>query len=424
MSELDKIPQSIPEAQAKKALLEKGGVPHVYLGQGLIFVPPESAMADYNEYLLSQGINPGDFPLDLLMRAGPGGAVFNSVRAEQVWKEMQKNQIGASGVRKPEAFQSTIYDGVSGKTVENLFGVDGGSIATMQANDLQDGLRRIRSIIAHLGKGYISRVILPKQYKYSGHTDFVNDAKLVGGDIAVTEIPEIQEDGSQDLQTMRTEFEKIKSEGRVAILIDQEMNNNASGWDRDPKLNEELASLLKEFEGTIFYVGDIAYKGLKEDVLEQYPLMQKLIEKGVPAFFYFSPTKLTFYRKPPSFKSIVFATPGGFADTKKLKDAFQGCQRAPGGIGCTDNGAILMEKLSSDPEFLKEVRTLRLYLKYILASLGSNTNGIFRCREPQVIQTLNSGSPQAVTVGQRENIWPLGDPKLRALYQQALKINA
>jgi hypothetical protein len=323
-------------------------------------------------------------------------------------------------VRKSEAFQRTIYDEISGATIENLFGLDAKEVATMQANDLQDGLNKLRSIIAHLAGNYASRVILPAQYQYSGHTDFTGNAKLVGGDIDILEIPEIQADGSQDLQAMRRQFEKVKNEGRVAIMIDQEMNNNASGYDRDPSQNEELANLLKEYQGTIFYVGDIAYKGLKEDILEPYPLMQMLTDKGVTAFHYFSPTKSTAYRKPPSYKSIIFGTPGEAGDTAELRAAFKKSERSPGGIGCTDQGALMMQSLSQDPEFHKEVRTLRLYLKYILNSIGSNTNGIFRCRDPETIARLNSGDVQAVTVDRRENIWPLGDPALREIYERAL----
>ena len=424
---LDHVPTSIPKAQEKKALLDGKNIPNVYLGQGLMFVPPESAKPDYEKYLQSQGIDPKDYPLDILRRAGKGGEVYNSPVAEEMWNALQNTDFwqtpnGLVPKRKPEAFQKVSYNEISGETIENFFGIDGNEIATMQANNLQDGLNKIRSILAHLaGDGqYLSRVILPAKYKYSGHTDFVDDAKLVGGDIDTLEIPEIQEDGDQDLQAMRRKFQKVKDEGRIAIVIDQEMNNNASGWDRNPKLNEEFASLLKEFEGTIFYVGDIAYKGMKEDILEPYPLMQELVKKDVSAFYYFSPTKLTCYRKPPSFKSIVFATPGDVANTKDLRTAFKKSQRAPGGIGCTNQGAVWMNQLSKNLEFHQEVRTLRLYLKYILDSIDSKTNGIFRCRDMEIIQQLNSGNPQVITVGPRENIWPLGDPEIRKLYNEAL----
>ncbi len=418
--DINQVPSSIPEAQAKKALLEEKNIPYVYLGQGLIFVPRSSAEKDYNAYLRSQGIDSNEFPLAGIQQNGEAGGVYNSARVEEIWYDMNNT---SGPVRASEGFGKVIYDEISGPTIERLFGLNQNEIATMQANNLQDGLNKIRSIVTHLSDDgqYPSRVILPEKYKYSGHTDFVKDAKLVGGDIDILEIPEIQADGNQDIQAMRRKFEEVKNDGRIAILIDQEMNNNASGYDRDPSQNRGLASLLKKFEGIIFYVGDIAYKGMKEDILEPYPLMQELANQDVTAFYYFSPTKLTCYRKEPSYKSIVFATPGEAANTEKLRGAFLKSQRAPGGIGCTNQGAVLMNKLSQDPEFQKEVRTLRLYLKYTLDSIGSNTNGIFRCLDTETIAKLNAGDPQAITVGPRENVWPLGDPALREIYKKALE---
>gem|GEM_PF-2924595 len=36
-------------------------------------------------------------------------------------------------------------------------------------------------------------------------------------------------------------------------MIDQEHNNNASGFDRDGSYNQELVKLLQEFKDTIVY---------------------------------------------------------------------------------------------------------------------------------------------------------------------------
>ena len=126
---------------------------------------------------------------------------------------------------------------------------------------MQDGLRIIQMIIADLCEKnqYASRVILPANYRYAGHEEFIHAQQKTGGNIQMITIPEIQPDGTQDLSKMREVFEGLKQAGLVAMIIDQEMNNNGSGFDRDESLNEELASLLQDYAGTVFYVGDIAY---------------------------------------------------------------------------------------------------------------------------------------------------------------------
>jgi hypothetical protein len=43
-------------------------------------------------------------------------------------------------------------------------------------------------------------------------------------------------------------------------MIDQEHNNNASGFDRDSSYNDALSKILKEFQGSVIYFGDNAYK--------------------------------------------------------------------------------------------------------------------------------------------------------------------
>ncbi|MFC1600369.1 hypothetical protein ACFL3T_05045 [Patescibacteria group bacterium] len=418
--ELDTVPSSIPESKTKKALLDKAEVDSLYLGQGLMFVPPEEAVEEYNELLRQQGGDPNALPLSVIQQKGKAGDPYNSPTLDNVWRSMQNEQF-RGGFRTNEAFGQFVHEQAR-ETMRRLFEVDPETIATIQVDNLMQALARMQTIVPKLMGKPISRVVLPAKYKYSGHTEFVDDCQLKGGDMEIVEIPEVQIDGEQDLESIWVAFKEIQREGRVGLFIDQERNNNASGFDRDTKLNPELSGILEEFKDHIVYFGDIAYKGLKGDVLEPYPLMQQLIDDGVTAFFYTSFSKTGNYRGTPSYKNTLTGTPGELADTDKLRKAFAGAQRAAG-IGTNPDGAKLMSKLSGNLGFLQEVQVLNQYLGYVrdrvnaalqgtdLAPLfGDNTSGIFRCLPPEIAGGLNAGENQIVTVGERINIWPLGDP--------------
>ena len=429
--ERDTTPTNIPESNAKRTLLKKTKTGHIHLGQGLIFVAPQTATNDFNAFLSKADLDPDVISLERIQPTDLGGAVYNSPQLNQTWERQVSNEF-LSGQRVPEDFGSFVR-AQSRKTIEKLFQIDPENIATMQVDNLMQALRSVQKIIPKLMAGrYASRIILPQKYKYSGHTDFATSCKETGGDMEVVDIPEIQIDGSQDLKTLKDTFQSLKNEGAVALFIDQEHNNNASGFDRDPKLNEPLALLLKEFSDTVVYFGDNAYKGLKESLLEPYPLMQCLIENEVTAFHYTSFSKIGNYRGTPSYKNILTATPGTLADKDMLESSITKIQR-PEGIGATADGAILMRHLVDNPEFKAEVRALNLYLQYIRSSLhealkgtdlanlfSKNTNGIFRCLPPEITAQINSGNEQIVTVGDRINIWPLGDPKTRDFFVKLL----
>ena len=295
-------------------------------------------------------------------------------------------------------------------------------------------LRSVQKMVPNLMNGKtINNIILPKKYQYSGHTDFVQSSKDIGLDIKIETIPEIDINGAQDIDGVRKTFEKIKSEWWLGLMIDQEHNNNASGFDRDGSYNQELVKLLQEFKDTIVYFWDNAYKGLKEDILEPYPLMELLVNQWITAFHYTSFSKIGNYRWTPGFKNILAATPGDLANTESLRGVFNKIQR-PEWIWATADGAILMRELVDNEDFQSEVRVLNKYLKYIRAELkqwldwtwledlfSEKTNGIFRCMPPNITTILNSGNKQATTVWDRINIWPLGDPKNRKIFLDALK---
>ena len=431
---LNQTPGSIPESKVKRQLLESEDVPNIYLGQGLIFVPPEEAVEEYNAYLKGKDLNPAHLPLGVIQRKGNGGDIYNSPRLDQVWDKIYREQM-KTGFRTPEAFGTFIREQSRG-TIQKLFQIDADEIATTQVDNLMQALGNVQAVIPKLAPTHVSRVILPQKYKYSGHTDFTSRAIEVGTDLEVVEVPEIQIDGTQDLGALKKAFEKIKTEGRVAIFIDQEHNNNPTGYDRDPAQNDELIKLLKEYEGVVFYFGDNAYKGLKKDVVEPYPLMQGLIDNEVTAFHYTSFTKLGNYRGTPANKNILTATPGTFANKKTLRAAFKATQRSRG-IGANEDGAILMNKLVADPDFQKEIRVLNQYLQFTRDSIfkalqgsdlaplfGPNTSGIFRCLPPEVTAKLNSGDKQVITVGDRVNIWPLGDPRNRQFFTDKVQQSA
>ncbi len=416
---INDIPKSIPESKEKKVILDSAGKESIYLGQGIIPTPAESATDDYNKYITSQGFNPEDFPLSRVMK-GPQEKIYNSAELAKVFSAMKPSI--AELINNPQNFKTNIYDEVAGETMENLFQIDGKDIATMQANSLQEGLTHIRSIVATLKGEPVSKIILPEQFCYSGYdTDFAGNVMKNNSDFGIIRIPEVQEDGSQNLEKMREQFESVKNEGRISFIIDQPHNNNSSGWDRNPEINEEFVSLLKEYEGVVFYVGDVAYKGMKEDLREEYPLMQELLKQDVTAFWHFSPSKIGNYRGDPSNMNTIFATPGDFANTDTLKKSFKECSRSAG-LGCSQTGAELMNALSTNPEFEKEVKTLKLYLEYVRASLGlENVNGMFANVTPEQAEILNSGDIQAVTVGTRIALPPLGDPKKLEIYKNALE---
>lgn len=428
---LNVTPNSIPGSKAKRKLLDQEGVPNIYLGQGLKFVAPETANELYNKYLKDNKLKPEDLPLDTIQKKGKGGDIYNSARLDEVWDSIYHAQR-KRGYRSPEAFGTFIRE-QSRETMQELFQIDANDIATTQVDNLMQALGNVQAVIPKLTGKHLSRVILPDEHKYSGHTDFTGKAKEIGIDMEIVEVPEIQLDGTQDLGALKAAFEQIKSEGRVALFIDQEHNNNPTGFDRDPAQNDELIQLLKEYEGVIFYFGDNAYKGLKLDVLDPYPLMQGLIDNEVTSFHYTSFTKLGNYRGVPANGNILTATPGEFADKEKLRATFQATQRSRG-IGAHEDGAILMHELAHDPQFQSEVRISNQYLQYIrdalfkalegtdLAPLFSqNTSGIFRCLPSEVTAKLNSGPKQVITVGDRVNIHPLGDPKVREFFIEQLK---
>jgi aspartate/tyrosine/aromatic aminotransferase len=198
----------------------------------------------------------------------------------------------------------------------------------------------------------------------------------------------------------------------------------------------------------VIYFGDNAYKWLKEDIVEWYDFMKQLINDGVMAFHYTSFSKIGNYRWTPGYQNILAATPWERSntgelrtiladiqktDTKELLAGLTSIQRADG-IWATADGAILMRKLIDNKDFQQEVRVLNQYLKYTRDTLkkelewtqlepyfSEKTNGIFRCVPSEVTKILNSWKKQAITVGDRINIWPLGDPKNREFFLEALK---
>ena len=411
----------------KREQLDAAGTKSIYLGQGLIFRPPETAQADFDRYLREKGLDPTDYPLEATQVMGQAGDVYNSATLDETWKSIVLDQR-SSGHRAPEAFGSFVQD-ISSQTIATLYEIDESVVATTQVDSLMQSLECMLMLIPKLtGDQPVSGIILPEQHAYSGHNEFVEACKTKGLGMQVMKIPEVQIDGSQDIDAMRSAFKQIKSENKIALLIDQPHNNNASGFDRDPKYNEELSVLLQEYAGVVFYFGDNAYKGLKEPLLGAYPLMQRLINDSVTAFHYTSFSKIGNYHGTPSYKSILCATSGELADTDALQAALSGTQRGRG-IGATADGAILMHELVQNPTFVTEAAVLNEYLQFVRDSIaaslvntdladlfGEQTSGIFRCVPAQIAAKLNSGEKQAITVGNRINLWPLGDKETRAFF--------
>lgn len=414
------IPDNIPEAQKKEGLLQEKNIEYAYAGQGVLFIPPESAIDGYNKYLSSQNLNSKDFPLSVLMAAGSAdGDTYNSPTLDKIYEEIRRKS-NEDGKRDNVAFQTRTYNKYARDTVGKFFDIDSTQVATIQSNDLQDSLRLIRSIMAILADKPVSRIVLPEKYTYPGYdVDFADEIIRNNPDFEIIRIPEVQENGTQDLEAMEANFKTIKESGRVAFVVDQPHNNNSSGYDRDPSLNEDLVKLFKKYEGVVFYVGDVAYKGLKEGLNEPYPLMQEFISQDVNSIWCFSPSKIGNYRAEPSFMNTVFATAGSFANVKKLEEAFKKSERGAG-IGVTDEGAKLMQKLAISPEFKKEVDVLSLYLAYIRNALGkSECSGMFfNVTEEEAIK-MNSGHIQVITVGTRIAIGKFGDPQLIETYNQS-----
>ncbi|MFA7681862.1 MAG: hypothetical protein WCX61_02420 [Candidatus Peribacteraceae bacterium] len=431
MSALNRIPSNIPDSKEKKRELDAAGKESIYLGQGLIFRPPEAALADYNAYLIAKGLQPEDYPLKATQVIGQAGDVYNSATLDETWESIEADQR-SSGHRKPEAFGGFAQE-KSARTIANLYEIDETGIATTQVDNLMQSLECVQMAIPQLTGGQpLSRVILPQQHAYSGHKEFVAKLQTMGLDFEALEISAVQIDGSQDIASMKEAFELVKSEGRVALLIDQPHNNNASGFDRDLKYNQAISALLKEYAGIVFYFGDNAYKGLKEPLHGAYPLMQQLINDDVMAFHNTSFSKIGNYRGTPSYKSILCATAGKIANTNTLQVALNRTQRGRG-IGATADGAILMHELVQKPGFVTEVAVLNEYLQFIRDSIaaglagtdladlfGEQTSGIFRCVPPTIAQKLNSGDRQAITVENRINIWPLGVKETREFFLDLL----
>ena len=414
------IPDNIPEAQKKEGLLQEKDIKYAYAGQGVLFIPPESAIDGYNEYLSSQNLNPKDFPLSVLMAAGStDGDTYNSPTLDKIYEEIRRKP-NEGGKRANVAFQTRTYNESARGTVEKLFDIDSTQIATIQSNDLQDSLKLIRSILAILAGKPVSRIVLPEKYTYPGYdVDFADEIIRNNPDFEIVRIPEVQENGTQNLEAMEISFQTIKDSDRVAFVVDQPHNNNSSGYDRDPNLNEDLVKLFKKYEGVVFYVGDVAYKGLKEGLNEPYPLMQEFIKQDVNSIWCFSPSKIGNYRAEPSFMNTVFATAGSFADIKKLEEVFNKSERGAG-IGVTDEGVKLMQRLATSPEFKKEVDVLSLYLAYIRNVLGkSECSGMFFNVREEEARKMNSGHIQVITVGTRVAIGKFGDPQLIETYNQA-----
>ena len=102
------------------------------------------------------------------------------------------------------------------------------------------------------------------------------------------------------------------------------------------------------------------------------------------------------------------------------------------GIGTSSQSAEFINILIQDAQFLKEIEILRLYLAYTRESVfqalkntdiqtyfDENTFGIFRSLPLEIVKKLNTGNSQVVTVGERINIWPLGDPSKRKIFLES-----
>jgi len=425
MKNIDTLPLTIPDSRKKKKLLTQKNIPHVYLGQGLIFTPPKSADEEFYKFLEEKNISITDNSLDLL-RTGSNkeGEVYHSQRAKVVWEQIEKKQNQETN----QAFSSFTHD-ISRKTISSLFSLTESNIQTFQCDSLMMALEATFLSIEKTHKK-ITHILLPEKYQYSGYFDFFAKINALGSACEILYIPEVQVDGTQDLDALEEIIKNISSdENNLALFIDQEHNNNASGYDRNENLNDALFSLFLQNKSSVIYFGDIAYKGLKEDLLDSYSFIQKCEQEKLHAYFYCSFSKHINYRAAPNFKNILFATQSIEFSTEKILSVFQEISR-PMGIGTSSASSQFIYEIIHDKIFQKEIKLLQLYISYIKHSLykdlqgtelekyfSSKTFGIFRCLPLEISEKLNEGENlQIITVGQRINILPLGCSKNRKLF--------
>ena len=428
---LSTIPKTIPSSRTKQALLLEQDIPHIYLGQGLIFVPPMSSREWYEAYLKTQWVDPSEYPLATIQRKWAPGEIYNSPTLDTLRQQIQQEQY-IDGYRRPESFGKFVQP-ISNQTVADLYQLDPQHITTIQTDNLMQALRSALKIIAKVKNKKVTHIILPDAYVYSGHTDFVSSFVDIGLDLQIRHIPAVTIDGQQDMDQLEQLCTHIKNTDGLALLIDQEHNTNASGYDRDGSQNAQMSGVLQAYSEHIVYMGDNAYKGLKERLHEPYPLMQQLVADEILAFHYTSFSKIGNYRGTPSYANILAATPWSDISYDDLQSSFQQIQRSEG-IGATADWALLMSQLIHDPEFVREVEVIRHYIWYTRDALrdglagtalenlfGQQTHGIFRCLPDPYIAHLNSGDTQVITVWSRINIRPLGDPEMRELFLEKVR---
>lgn len=414
------FPQTIPESKDKQAFLQNAHIPHLYLGQGLIFTPPETADIPFQHFLKKKGLPSHLHDLSILRKMG-------NQENEVYYSPTCKKIILEQSLETPqhEAFGTFIFP-ESQKIIEKLFSIRAEDCSTFQCDNLMMALEAVVLSVTHSQKKNITHLILPEQYTYSGYKDFFNKYTGFSTTLQVITIPSVQADGSQNIQKIEEVLEKIKKKDGRGLFIDQEYNNNASGYDRHEQLNDSLLQVLKQYSQYCVYFGDIAYKGLKETLYEPYPLLSRIhAAKEIESYFYCSFSKITNYRSSPSFKNILFST-------QKQSAVFHKISRSMG-IGGSSQGVKLMYKLIESEEFQKEVETLRMYLWYITETMREKTkstdihhcfsessSGIFRCLPESIAKKINAGQKQIVTVGERINIWPLGDPTKQDFFLSCL----
>lgn len=426
----DTLPLSIPESQVKKQLLESKNISHIYLGQGLMFVPPRSADTYFNNFLENKGLSPDTYSLDFLRRNNnKENEVYCSARMLELWTFFEKENS------KNEPF-GTFIRTISTNTISQIFSLSEKNIQTFQCDNLMMALETL-FLSVEKTHGKITKILLPQKYLYSGYSDFFNKIKALGSQCEIIYIPEVKHSGFQDIEKIKNILENIQKSDKsntskeICVFIDQEHNNNASGYDRNAKQNNELLQLISEYKNSCIYFGDIAYKGLKESFLEPYNFVQKCEKNNIHAYFYCSFSKLTNYRSAPSFKNILFTTKSLDFSIPKLTEIFNTIGRSMG-IGTSSQSAEFINILIQDAQFLKEIEILRLYLAYtresvfqalkntdIQAYFNENTFGIFRSLPLEIVKKLNTGNSQVVTVGERINIWPLGDPSKRKIFLES-----
>ena len=423
--QIDTVPLSIPESHMKKKLLELQNVSHIYLGQGLIFTPPRSADKDFSAFLQTKNIDKNVYSLEFLRKNNnKENEVYCSARMQELWSLFEEKQK-KSNIQN-EAFGSFVYE-ISKNTISQIFSISEKNIETFQCDNLMMALETV-FLSVEKTHGKITTIFLPQKYQYSGYSDFFAKINALGSQCKIMYIPEVKNSGVQDLEKISERVKYAEKKSEICLFIDQEHNNNASGYDRNIQQNEDLFTIFSKYKKSCIYFGDIAYKGLKESFLEPYDFVQKCSERNIHAYFYCSFSKLTNYRSSPSFKNILFVTQSDALSVQKLKKVLQKIGRSMG-IGTSSQSSEFMNLLIKDEIFLKEVEILRLYLAYIKERIfqdlqntsvqkyfNENTFGIFRCLPVDIIKKINSGKKQVVTVGERINIWPLGDPEKRKIF--------